>query len=82
MARVSRKSPPTARMQSESFRIWKTAIYVRLSVEDNGRDSDSIENQTELLTAFVEKHPSLEKSPALLITDIQVRILSVQNFSG
>ena len=61
MARVSRKSPPTVRVQSETFRIWKTAIYVRLSVEDNGRDSDSIENQTELLTTFVEKHPSLEK---------------------
>lgn len=61
MARVSRKSPVAIQTQNETFRIWKTAIYVRLSVEDNGRDSDSIENQTELLTAYVENHPSLEK---------------------
>ena len=61
MARVSRKTPVASQPKNETFRIWKTAIYVRLSVEDNGRDSDSIDNQTELLTAFVEKHPSLEK---------------------
>ena len=59
MARVSRKMPVAPQLQNEIYRIWKTAIYVRLSVEDNGRDSDSIENQTELLTAYVEKHPSL-----------------------
>ena len=61
MARVSRKTPVASQPKNETFRIWKTAIYVRLSVEDNGRDSDSIENQTELLTAYVEKHPSLER---------------------
>ena len=47
MARVSRKngvseSPPKGQRQT----VFRTALYVRLSVEDNGKaDADSIENQ-------------------------------------
>ena len=50
MARVSRKKQNTVQTQIDtSVRIWKTALYVRLSVEDNGKGSDSVENQTALL---------------------------------
>ena len=50
MARVSRKKQNTVQTQVDtSVRIWKTALYVRLSVEDNGKGSDSVENQTALL---------------------------------
>ena len=39
MARVSRKKQNTVQTQVDtSVRIWKTALYVRLSVEDNGKD--------------------------------------------
>ena len=43
MARVSRKKQNiTSTTVDTSVRIWKTALYVRLSVEDNGKDSDSV----------------------------------------
>ena len=58
MARVSRKKQNTVQTQVDtSVRIWKTALYVRLSVEDNGKDSDSVENQTALLDEYVANHP-------------------------
>lgn len=61
MARVSRKrkSFPGA---AAAFRIWRTALYVRLSVEDNGKDADSIENQTALLESYVSGCPDLSKA--------------------
>ena len=61
MARVSRKrkSLPGAAAAS---RIWRTALYVRLSVEDNGKDADSIENQIALLESYVFGCPDLSKA--------------------
>ena len=62
MARVSRKKQNIASTPFDtSVRIWKTALYVRLSVEDNGKDSDSVENQTALLEEYVANHPHLKK---------------------
>lgn len=62
MARVSRKKQniPSTPVDT-SVRIWKTALYVRLSVEDNGKDSDSVENQTALLEEYIANHPHLKK---------------------
>ena len=62
MARVSRKKQniPSTPVDT-SVRIWKTALYVRLSVEDNGKDSDSVENQTALLEEYIVNHPHLKK---------------------
>ena len=43
MARVSRKKQNIPATPADTpVRIWKTALYVRLSVEDNGTDSDSV----------------------------------------
>lgn len=62
MARVSRKKQNIPSTPADtSVRIWKTALYVRLSVEDNGKDSDSVENQTALLEEYVANHPHLKK---------------------
>ncbi len=62
MARVSRKKQNLSTSHVDTaVRIWKTALYVRLSVEDNGKDSDSVENQTTLLEEYVAAHPHLEK---------------------
>jgi len=62
MARISRKSDSHKKTESkadpESFR---TAIYVRLSVEDNGKeDADSLENQIALLQDYLHDHPNLK----------------------
>lgn len=64
MARISRKTKnisPSISDIDTHVRIWKAALYVRLSVEDNGKDSDSVENQTTLLEEYVATHPQLEK---------------------
>ena len=62
MARVSRKKQNIPATPADTpVRIWKTALYVRLSVEDNGKDSDSVENQTTLLEDYVANHPNLKK---------------------
>lgn len=62
MARVSRKKQNIPSTPADtSVRIWKTALYVRLSVEDNGKDSDSVENQTALLEEYIATHTYLKK---------------------
>ena len=64
MARTSRKnmlSPQKRPLSEDKMRFWKSAFYVRLSVEDNGKDSDSIENQIAILEKYVSMHPYLKK---------------------
>lgn len=61
MARVSRKRKSLPEAAAAS-RIWRTALYVRLSVEDNGKDADSIENQIALLESYVFGCPDLSKA--------------------
>ena len=65
MARISRKHGAAVELQSpaESLQIYRTALYVRLSVEDNGKeDGDSLENQIELLEEYVANRPYLTKT--------------------
>ena len=60
MARVSRKKQSVqAAALDAPARLWKTAIYVRLSVEDNGSGSDSIDNQITLLENYISNHAYL-----------------------
>ena len=62
MARVSRKGNNNIYVtKTEVIRIWNAALYVRLSVEDNGKDSDSISNQIAILEKYVSERPYLEK---------------------
>ncbi|WP_251316359.1 recombinase family protein [Flintibacter muris] len=60
MARVSRKRKNIPINETASH-IWRTALYVRLSVEDNGKDADSIENQIAFLESYVSGCPDLSK---------------------
>ena len=60
MARVSRKRKNIP-INGTASRIWRTALYVRLSVEDNGKDADPIENQIAFLEAYVSGCPDLSK---------------------
>lgn len=61
MARVSRKNGAAAQTTPAGTDIFRTAVYLRLSVEDNGRkDADSMENQRELLLSYVAERPYLE----------------------
>lgn len=59
MARVSRKNGP-AKAGAEGTEVFRTGIYLRLSVEDNGKkDSDSIENQKNFLLKYVNERDFL-----------------------
>ena len=63
MARKSRKNiaPQAKTVESPSVRTFSTAIYVRLSIENSGKDDggDSIENQTGICREYVESRPYL-----------------------
>lgn len=60
MARKSRKKFNTSVMLADipaQKRKWNVGIYIRLSVEDNGRDKkDSVENQLLYLQGFAQEH--------------------------
>ena len=64
MARTKRKTNPLVREPEivvPAKKIYKTAAYVRLSVEDSGKPgADTIEGQKALLTAYIEQQSDLE----------------------
>ena len=56
MARTSRKKlvPEQAILEASETEVFRTGIYLRLSLEDNGKkDGDSMENQQKLLLDYV-----------------------------
>lgn len=58
MARTNRNNQEVLKVTDESS--WLTAIYARLSIEDNGIDSDSIETQIYFLQSYVKEHKELK----------------------
>lgn len=60
MARISRKNA-AASPEAVQTKLYKTAIYARLSLEDSGKkDSDTIENQVFLVEQYVNQNPHLK----------------------
>lgn len=66
MARKSRKNQPTfleSQSVSSGMKLYRTVIYVRLSVEDSKNpDCDTIENQLNLVREYVESKPYLKQT--------------------
>ena len=64
MARKRRKESAKAAAASApaaGMKVYRTAVYVRLSREDGRKiESDTVENQKELLEGYVDREPSLE----------------------
>lgn len=62
MARISRKNGDSAvRSSNIQYGGYNTALYLRLSVEDNGKEeADSLENQERLLREYIAERPFLE----------------------
>lgn len=59
MARTSRKGA-ARQTTSPAERVWKTAVYARLSLEDSGRKgADTIETQIELVASYVAQRSYL-----------------------
>ena len=69
MARISRKNSSSQNNSSQNnssqaaspakIAFYQTAVYARLSIEDNGVDSDSIDNQIYMLEKFVKERSYL-----------------------
>lgn len=60
MARKSRKrAVPEPTAEKEKKVSYNTAIYARLSIEDNGIAGDSLENQIFIVRQYIEKSPEL-----------------------
>lgn len=60
MARKSRKESLAAALQTAEIKGYRTAIYVRLSREDERKiESESVENQIEFLKDYLNKEASL-----------------------
>lgn len=66
---MARKSKYEKTMQNPSVRLWKPALYVRLSREDGDREeSDSITSQRELLSEFAAAQEDMA-APAVYTDD-------------
>ena len=60
MARKSRKIIVEAAAPSVGMKVWKAALYVRLSVEFNGKRGDSLETQRQIMEAYIALCPDIE----------------------
>ena len=61
MARKSRKDAAAlAAPQKAAMKIWRAALYIRLSVEFNGKRGDSLETQRQIMEAYIALCPDIE----------------------
>lgn len=60
MARKSRKPTAVAADMVQAAPVYLTALYARLSIEDNGVEGESIENQIFIIRQFINKSPELQ----------------------
>lgn len=62
MARKSRKNlaaAPTP-LEAKGMKLWRAALYIRLSVEFNGKRGDSLETQRQIMEAYLALCPDIE----------------------
>jgi hypothetical protein len=83
MARVSRKKQnlPTPAVDTP-IRRWKTALYVRLSVEDNGKVRTQLRTRPRSLKTMLRHARILRRRRCSLTTAIPEPIFSVQSLTG
>ena len=61
MARKSRKNAAVLEVPKQSaMKIWRAALYIRLSVEFNGKRGDSLETQRQIMEAYIALCPDIE----------------------
>jgi len=61
MARKSRKNAAASeKTKQPAVKIWRTALYIRLSVEFNGKRGDSLETQRQIMEAYIALCPDIE----------------------
>ena len=61
MARKSRKGVVTSeRPRRDAMKVWRAALYIRLSVEFNHKKGDSMETQRQIMEAYIALCPDIE----------------------
>ena len=61
MARKSRKNSAVAEQpKTSAVKVWQAALYIRLSVEFNGKKGDSLETQRQIMEAYIALCPDIE----------------------
>lgn len=61
MARKSRKDAAAlSAPKKTAMKIWRAALYIRLSVEFNGKRGDSLETQRQIMEAYIALCPDIE----------------------
>ena len=61
MARKSRKNVVAPQKpEVAAVKIWRAALYIRLSVEFNGKRGDSLETQRQIMEAYIALCPDIE----------------------
>ena len=61
MARKSRKGTAAPETPKRAYmKIWRAALYIRLSVEFNGKKGDSLETQRQIMEAYIALCPDIE----------------------
>ncbi len=61
MARKSRKNVAVLEAPKQpAMKVWRAALYVRLSVEFNGKRGDSLETQRQIMEAYIALCPDIE----------------------
>ena len=61
MARKSRKNPDVSEKPAElDSKVWRAALYIRLSVEFNGKRGNSLETQRQIMEAYLTLCPDIE----------------------
>ena len=61
MARKSRKNVVVVESPKRSaMKVWRAALYVRLSVEFNSKKGDSLETQQQIMEAYIALRPDIE----------------------
>lgn len=59
MTRKSRKNIAVVE-EAPTIKVWRAALYIRLSVEFNGKRGDSLETQRQIMEAYVTLCPDIE----------------------
>lgn len=60
MARKSRKNIAVVETDTPRMKVWRAALYIRLSVEFNGKRGDSLETQRQIMEAYLALCPDIE----------------------
>lgn len=79
MARKSRKNIASAD-EHPVIKVWKTALYIRLSVEYNGKRGDSLETQRQIMEDCLALCPDVEITEIYIDNGVSGQTFDRQGF--